>query len=263
MKRFFLLLFICLFSSCITSPDTEPLNNLFPLDGINEQYWFTPFQDGKLTIIGISGKQSKPENEIIIARNNAAEKLSMYHNLLIDFQNIQGSGANILDYHNTTYVNVKYDTNIEQYLENLTFNEEKDFFTINRNTVIRFSYPVFPAVKITQETTYDESGKPEWIKTFPIDTDDFCFGVGMAAKQQRFTDTVMKSMINAAASIVSRNASMNTVDANEVVSHMTTTHSSFIHQESKGKLNNFYVLETWIDPNSGAVWTLAIAKNVN
>jgi hypothetical protein len=81
----------------------------------------------------------------------------------------------------------------------------------------------------------------------------------MAGRQDRFGDTVRKSYEAAAASIVTNYSSY--MESTETTFGSAT--EVYISQVSEGLLKNFLVLEVWIDPKTRAVYTLAIASQID
>ena len=121
---------------------------------------------------------------------------------------------------------------------------------------IRFTYPTaFPGY-IFYSFMRNPDGSPEWIRRPPQEIGGFIAGVGFSGRLERLRDTMMRSYESAAAAIVSQTStSIETIDT--LIGWQTETH---ILRQSTGFLTHFTVLEVWIDPRNGAVWTLAIAR---
>jgi hypothetical protein len=113
----------------------------------------------------------------------------------------------------------------------------------------------FPG-NISYKFAHNQNGSPVWTTNPPKEINGFIAGVGYSGRQFYIKDTFEKSCSAAAADIVSM---LSTVITTSGVSADGYS-SSLIRQESKGYLSHFLVLETWIDPKTQAVWTLAIAQ---
>jgi hypothetical protein len=193
-----------------------------------------------------------------MAREDAARKAAMYHSTIVTLEDIQNIGSGFLEYYVSSTIQVEYDQQLESYMEKLSFDPDRDLVRNSAGVVfIRFSYPsVFPG-SVNYRFGKNADGKPEWINQRPTEINGFMAGVGYSGRQSRLPDTVMKSCESAAASIASRvDTSISTRD----ISLQSQTGFE-IYRKSTANLHNFMVLEIWIDPDTQAVWTLAIAQN--
>jgi len=215
-------------------------------------------ESGNLIILGVAGRQLTRERELNAAKEDAARKASMYHwvyGTLVEWQYV---GPGFLDYDVGSANWLAYDEQLEFYMDRLTFDPNKDL-TRDHNgvTYIRFSYPAnFPGY-IGYWIGKNPDGSPEWTTRPPDSINGFTAGVGRSGRQERFSNTVRRSYEAAVISIVSKvsTSSMETTD----ISLQNQTESQ-ISRQSSAILNNFLVLEIWTDPETGAVWTLAIAR---
>jgi hypothetical protein len=222
-------------------------------------HWLTPPAPNGLVIVGVSGRMTKRDTEIQNAREDAARKVSMYYGVYAEVENSQYTGAGFFEIAVDTTVKLEYDQQIEQYLDKLVFDPKRDVFTRNNAVYIRFTYPEpFPG-DISYLSDKNPNGNPKWTTNPPHEINGFPAGVGVARRQERLRDTVMKSYEAAAASFVSNISS--SVTSGEVAT--SNQGASFVREQSRGRLTSFLVLETWIDPASEAVWTLAVARSAN
>jgi hypothetical protein len=219
-------------------------------------YWLTLPGPASVVIIGISGRQQKRENEIELAREYAAKKAAIYHGVQVSFENVQDIGVNFFDYFTSSKIVLDYDKELEKYKEKLIFDENRGAMEGNGGVFVRFTYPVSFPGNINYKFTRNQDGSPEWINHPPKEINGFIAGVGYSDRQLYIRDTFEKSYNAAAADIVSM---LSTVMTTSVVS-AEGYNTSLIRQQSKGLLSHFLVLETWIDPKTLAVWTLAIAE---
>jgi hypothetical protein len=205
----------------------------------------------------VSGRQSSREKEIDIAREDAARKAAMYHGVQVSSESVQSTGSGIFDFYVSSETNLDFDDDLEKYMDRLVYSASRDVITgSNGGVIIRFSYPVsFPGT-ISYGFVRNPNGRPLWINNPPHEINGFMAGVGFSGRQSRQRDTLEKSCNSAAADLVSRVSTVVTVSETLTGSYNTT----IIHQKSTGHLENFLVLEVWIDPETLAAWTLAIAK---
>jgi len=214
-------------------------------------------EPGRLIFLGVAGRQSTRERELNIAKEDAARKASMYHwvyGTLVEWQYI---GSGFLDYDIGSASWLVYDEQLELYMDKLQFDPDKDL-TRDHNgvTYIRFSYPANYPGNISYWIGKNPDGSPEWTTRPPNSINGFIAGVGRSGRQERFINTVRRSYEAAVISIVSKvSTSIETTDT--VLQSQT---ESQIRRQSSAILSNFLILEIWTDPETGAVWTLAIAQ---
>jgi hypothetical protein len=184
----------------------------------------------------------------------------MYYGLYAEVENAQYTGPGFLDVAFDTRINVEYDERIERYIDKLAFDPERDVYDRGNAVYVRFTYPESFSGNISYRR-FDENpnGSPKWTTSPPNEISGFPAGIGVARRQQMFRDSIMKSFESAAASLVSNmSASVSTGDISTSTASATST-----RQHSSGRLTHFLILETWIDPVSEAVWTLAVARSAN
>ena len=242
-----------LFCACASSGASGSAGGSF---APGNSFWITLPRPGSLVIIGASGRQSKRDAEIELAREDAARKAAMYHRVQADVENIQNIGPHSLYYYTGYEMDLDYDADLPKYADALTFNSSRDVLKVDGGVIVRFSYPSsFPA-SINYGFAREADGSPAWVRHPPDEIGGFMAGVGFSARQFYFRDTFEKSCDAAIAALVSKLSTVVTVD-------MTSDgdrNSIVTYQRSAGQLDHFLVLEIWIDPKNQSVWTLAIAS---
>jgi hypothetical protein len=224
--------------------------------GTQGSFWITLPAQGSLIIIGASGRQSKREAEIELAREDAARKAAMYHSVLASIENTQNIGPHSLNYYTDYEINLDYDRDLAKYAASLTFNPNRDVLRVDGGVFIRFSYPYsFPA-GISYNFAREADGSPKWVRRPPEEIGGFITGVGFSGRQFYLKDTFEKSCDAAVAALVSRLSTAVSVD----MASDRNWNSVLSYQRSIGRLNHFLVLEIWVDPKNQSVWTLAIAQ---
>ena len=253
MKRLPLLFpLVLLFLGCATPPKAQ-----LPAD--NAVNYLISFPGpGGLVFMGASGPQLKPEMEIEAAREDAARKVSMYHGVQARYSSVQSSGTNALSYYSDSNLQMQYDEVLDPYKEKLTYNPERDVMYGHGTVFVRFTYPGNFPVNITYKSSLGSDGKPVWIKHPPVEISGFMAQVGFARRHQRIRDAVAKASEDAVTQLISRSSSrLRTSD-----STTNDQNTTFVSQRSRGSLQYFMILETWIDPKDLSVWILTIAKDV-
>jgi hypothetical protein len=219
--------------------------------------WVVGPRDGRLTIIGVSGRMVKADDEIETAKQDAARKASMYHGIQgsVEIVNTTGSGG-FFDYSVDAKLDLNFDTNYGNYIERLSFNPETDVLRDSGAVFIRFQYNT-SGLDVNYSPAGSD-GRPSWVnyRNLP-EFEGYATAVGHAGRRSRLRDTVNASYDSAAAILIESASTQ--VNARE--SSVTGVSSATaLHMRSEGRLSNFQVLELWIDPGSQAVWTLAIAR---
>jgi len=231
-----------------------------PDDIPSYNYWVTLPKSGELVVLGVAGRQSSRDAEIRIATEDAARKIAMYNGVWASVRSVQSIGSGYLDYFLETETVLEYNQQFDQFKDKLKFDPDRDITRNNDGAIfIRFTYPLnFPG-NINYKSGKNPDGSPDWTTKQAQQIGTFITGVGMSGRQDRFGDTVRKSYEAAAASIVTNySAYMNS--SNTSIGSATEL---YISQVSEGLLKNFLVLEVWIDPKTRAVYTLAIASQID
>jgi hypothetical protein len=155
---------------------------------------------------------------------------------------------------------VEYDQQLEKYIERLNFDPDKDVMRDNNgNVFIWFTYPeTFPG-SISYRFGTRSGGRPDWIRQPPEEINGFVAGVGRSGRLDRFADTFTRSYEAAALAIAARIST-------EILTEDTAIQNQAalqVRRQSMADMTHFLILETWIDPQTRAVYTLAIARPAN
>lgn len=224
----------------------------------NLNRWTTMPEQGGLVVIGVSGRMSRLEASIENARADAARRVAMHSGIQAEIEHTLGEGAGFFDHFRGSAINIDFDRQAAKYRDALIFDPDRDVFIRDNAVIVRFTFPGVSPGAINFDSGQNPDGSPRWTRQTPREIAGFYAGVGFAGRRQRLADTMERSAEAAVVSIVSGIASSITASAGE----QSSAHNrvSFIQQRSAGRLSQFTILETWIDPVSGAVWTLAIAR---
>jgi hypothetical protein len=262
MKNIFLFIFIIpFFFSCAgnQASNSADANNI-PSSSLQNQYktgyWITNSSDNGLTIIGISNPMVRRQDEIKAAKEDAARKIAMYFGVYGRIETISNTGGNIYEYTATTNADIIYDTNYEKYIDNLRFDEKNDVLITTEAIFVRFQYDT-SVTRINHNTGFINN-RPDWINNRNMpDIDGYVTSVGMARNQRRLKDTVYKATEDAVIRMIQ---DLSTRINTKEVSVSGQGSSSYIREVSRGNLNNFQVIEFWIEPETRYVYVLAIAR---
>jgi len=257
--KYFTLLFAVLICTCASN--TGSAGNSTGGGQVDlSPFLLTLPRQGELVILGVSGRQSSKDDEIYLAKEDAARKVSMYNGVWASTRTIQNIGSGLFDYYVDSEAYVEYDRNLERYMDALSYDADRDVIRNEDGAIfIRFTYPAAFPGNIDYSFRRNPDGSPEWTNRPPQEIGGFIAGVGRSGRLSRFGDTVMKSYEDAATSIASKvSTSVTTSDSSSLYQNQ-----SVIRSRSSGNLTQFLVLETWIDPNNRAVYTLAIAREAN
>jgi len=229
---------------------------------MREQYtaghWFSIPSDNKITVIGVSNPMMRREDEIASAKEDAARKVAMYYGIQGCIETIQSTGANFFDYVNDSRTNLKCDQEYVKYIDQLTYDPKRDVLLTDEGLFIRFQHEtdVENISYIIQKSP--EGRRPTWTRNKDKPKfEGFWTSVGFAQNQQRLKETIFKATEAAAVRIIEE---LYTSIINKEVTGTEYGSSSLIYAKSEGRLNNFQVIEFWIDPEMRYVYTLAIAK---
>jgi len=160
------------------------------------------------------------------------------------------------DYAHDSNVELIYDTNYERYVEQLTFDPQNDVLITNEGIFVRFQHDT--TVTEIDYTVRFIDDRPDWIRNRNIpELDGYVTAVGFARNQRRLKDTIFKSTENAATRMIEDLST--TINTRETIVTGQGS-SSLIQTKSEGRLNDFRVIDFWIEPETRFVYTLAIAK---
>jgi len=221
--------------------------------------WISGPLEGQFIIIGVSGRLLRHNDEIEAAKLDAARKASMYHFIQgsIEMTNTEGSRG-FFDYSTNTRLELNYDQNLENYINRLSFDPQTDVLRGNGATYVRFRFDIRSdnLNYIPERTT----SRPVWVNNRNLPQfEGFTTVVGFAGRRTRLRDTINASMDSAAARLIETASYIN--ETREIVIDGSQFSSTVVRSE--GRLSNFQVLAFWIDPDSRAVSTLAIARVLN
>jgi hypothetical protein len=218
--------------------------------------WIAKPSDNMLTIIGVSNPMMRREDEIAAAKEDAARKAAMYFCIQGRIETVNSTGAGFFDYQYGSDIELLYDTDLEKYKDQLTFDPQNDVLVTQEGVFVRFKYPA--GVTGINYNSGVVNGKPDWIRNSGRPEFEGCLtAVGFSRNQRRLKDTVIKSTEDAAIRMIE---GLSTTVSVKEVSSAGQGSSSFTHTVSEGVLYGFHVIEFWVEPQTRYVYTLAVAR---
>jgi hypothetical protein len=153
-----------------------------------------------------------------------------------------------------------YDTDYEKFIPLLEFDPERDVYEEHGALFVRAAF------NGTADMTHNGGSpravgtpaRPSWVGNPPAEYGGFPCATGVAASRLHHKDTVTASYEDAVFALVKN--SLAQVYASGQMSDRAMLDASLTLV--RGAVKGFRILETWQDPESGAVWTLAAAREV-
>jgi len=211
-----------------------------------------------LMFIGVSERFSNRDDSIRFALEDAARKLSFFYSVSGESITRENIGSGILDFKIDIEYQLIYDKELDKFLQQLEYDPVTDVFENNN--------AVFVVTRVLSDVNMPHARghsfareRPYWIDSPPI-INDFIVGVGFAPRYLYHSDTIIKSYEDAVLAIIEN---INIHIRGENINYQNDffiDHISTSTTIARGTLKNFYIIETWTDPASLSVWTLAVAR---
>jgi hypothetical protein len=219
-------------------------------------YFLTPPENGVLVVIGVASRRRSRTEELEAALDDAARKVACYMGITGKVIRERRASGSFFGFSAAVQTDIVFDTGYGKYREALVYDEAKDILRAVDAVFVRCAYPA-PEMNPIQYTPAITDGTPEWVHSPPQEISGFLVGVGFAGKQRWFSETITKAYENAIAALLSRVSTTMTVRDTDEAGRGAV---SEIVEVAEGVLSDFLVLETWIDPKTQSVWTLAVVK---
>jgi hypothetical protein len=260
LKKIIIIFFLFAFSGCKSNPSKPDAGESGKPGEID--FWNTGYAYGGLIFYGVAGIYSKKEDSIRLALEDAAKKVAIFNMVEGRYLSSTSMGAGFFDYRSKTETSLKYDENYKNYVETLIFDPEQDVIQSNNAIFVRVRYRSSMPVPIHYwYSSFQNISKPHWVDN-PPHIPGYMVGVGYAGRRSAHQDTITVSYENAIFSLITTMYGFVKEEITNVHGSGTFDFSATNNYElsAVGVLNNFYVLDTWVDPANLSVWTLAVAK---
>ncbi|MDR1211001.1 MAG: hypothetical protein LBK40_02085 [Spirochaetaceae bacterium] len=217
---------------------------------------------GDLVFIGGAGLRSNRDESIDLALRDIARKISIFHEVEGEFVSHNKTGSSFFDYTSDTRSSITFNEDYLGFTENLEYDPVADVMRIDNTIFVRARFRSPESLHIDYQLPPAE-GRPVWVDNPPAEISGYCVGIGYAGRRARVQDTVNASFEAAVFSIIRAVFSQVSADAMNYRGDGTFEYRSVSDAavSARGRLNGFYVLDTWIDPSNMGVWTLAIARS--
>jgi hypothetical protein len=216
-----------------------------------------------LVFIGGASLRSDREESINLALQDIARRISIFHAVEGEFVSHIKTGSSFFDYTSDTQSSLSFNEDYLGFVETLEYDPDTDVMQIDNSIFVRARFKG-PSIQIqyTMPLATEGGKKPVWVDSPPAEISGYRVGVGYAGRRALHRDTVNASFEAAIFSIigtVSGQVAAGTVNYQGpgTFDYRTTNDTTV---KTRGKLNSFYVLDTWIDPSNMGVWTLGIAR---
>ncbi|MDR2159724.1 MAG: LPP20 family lipoprotein [Treponema sp.] len=214
-----------------------------------------------MVLFGVSGIRLNRDEAISLALEDAARQAAFFEQVegwLIQRELI---GPGFLDYRSDNVAELYFSQDYRNLVADLRFDPENDVFIYNQALFVRVRYPGADRGGISYLPNRI-NGRPGWIDNPPAAISGYAAGVGYAGPRLFFKDAVIASYENAAFSIIKNTFTTLIADESQMWGPGAFDFSSTSSNQvaAKGVLRGFYILDTWADPRTMAVWTLAVAR---
>jgi hypothetical protein len=213
---------------------------------------------GTLTVIGVSGRMRTAERELDLALDDAARQVALYHGLAGKAVTALKTGAGYRDFYLVTESEFTPLSEGANYKETLRFDRKKDLVRTDKAVFLRCVYEAPGLLPV--ERVYG-NGEPAWLHGDLIEIPGYICAAGFSKNHRYLTETIARSRESAIAALM---AIVSSRIETKVVDHALWGDAAptEITEIVEGELTRFMVLETWIEPGTGSVWTLAAARKI-
>jgi hypothetical protein len=216
-----------------------------------------------LVFIGGASLRSNRDESIALALQDIARRISIFYAVEGKFVSRLKTGSSFFDYASDTQSSLSFNKDYLGFTESLEYDPGSDVMQIDNSIFVRARFKGQEAMRLHYETPLPAEGnaKPVWVDYPPTEISGRRVGVGYAGRRASHRDTVNASFEAAIFSIIRTvsgqvSAGSTNYQGPGTFDYRSTNDTTV---QAQGKLNGFYVLDTWIDPSTMSVWTLAIA----
>jgi hypothetical protein len=247
-------------AGCAGTPETLPDYRNGPHTGD----W-----SGLPVFIGVASARYLPNGRnraIELALRDAARQVAFFHGVEAVIKTTETYDPQLRVTRITETRELVYDTDFEKHLPLLEFNPERDVYEEHGALFVRAAYTGAGGGIAHIDIEGIEGrplaagipAKPSWVENPPSEYGGFVCAIGVAASRLHHKDTVTASYEDALFALVKNSFSEVYAFRQETGHTMLDTSVILV----RGAVKGFFIWETWRDPESGAVWTLAAAREV-
>jgi hypothetical protein len=213
---------------------------------------------GALVFTGVSSAYYLTRDKALaLALQDAARRVSFFHSVEVIIKSSESYNPQFGIVQRDDEGALVYDTDYGKYIRLLEFDPERDVYEEQGGFFVRTVY-AGEGRGAGNGRRSTGAGTPSWVETPPEESGGFLYAVGEAGARLSHKDAVIASYEDAVYALVKNNFSQ-IYGLQQADGHTMLDTSSVLFS---GVVHGFQVLETWTDPKSGAVWTLAAAREV-
>jgi hypothetical protein len=217
---------------------------------------------GHLVFIGGAGLRSNREESINLALEDIARKVAIFHGVEGEFVSRVKTGSSFFDYSSDIQSSLSFNEDYLGFVEALEYDPNADIMQIDNSLFVRARFKGPETLSVRYEPLHAAGGRPFWIDSPPAEISGYHVGVGYAGRRASHRDTVNASFEAAIFSIIRTVSGQVSTGSVNYQGRGTFDYRSANDAtvSARGKLTSLYTLETWTDPSTRGVWTLAIAR---
>jgi hypothetical protein len=217
-----------------------------------------------LVFIGGASLRSNRDESINLALRDIARRISIFHAVEGEFISYLKTGSGFFDYASDIQSSLSFNEDYLGFTESLEYDPGADVMQIGNSIFVRARFKGPAPLRVRYELPPAAAGtaRPVWVDSPPAEISGYRVGIGYAGRRALHRDTVNASFEAAIFSIIRTLSGEVSAGAMNYQGPGTFDYRSASDAtvKTRGKLNSFYVLDTWIDPSTMSVWTLAIAQ---
>jgi hypothetical protein len=257
-----ILFFSFMINACSSQPPLPSPENAVPA---TVSFWDTMPSQG-LVFIGGAGLRSNRDESVNLALQDIARKISIFNAVEGQFLSYNKTGSGFFDYAAATQSSLSFNEDYLGFTENLEYDPAADVIQIENSIFVRarFNGPGMVQIQYQRIPLEEGNSRPGWVDNPPTEISGRRVGIGYAGRRASRRDTVEASFEAAIFSIIRAVSSQVSGGTMNYQGTGTLDYRSVNDTtvNAQGKLEGFYVLDTWMDPSNMSVWTLAIARKI-
>jgi hypothetical protein len=219
---------------------------------------------GDLVFIGAAALRSNRDESIDLALRDIARKISIFYAVEGEYVSYNKTGSSLFDYASDTQSSLTFNEDYLGFTENLEYDPAVDVIQIDNTIFVRARFRSPETVRVQYEAPPAAEGnsRPVWVDNPPTEISGYRVGIGYAGHRANHRDTVNASFEAAIFFIIRTVFGQVSADTTNYWGSGTLDYRSTSDAtvNARGRLNGFYVLDTWMDTSNMSVWTLAIAR---
>lgn len=233
------------------------------VNGSEREFWNTSTSGGDLIIVGVGGIYLYERESIQKALEDAAKKVSLFTGIRGATVYYEHIGTSFWDYVVADRTKIEYNENYHGYIEQLEYDPDRDIIINERGAFVRVRYKHSDPLHVVYPSSGSETERPEWVTNPPVSIGGFIAGVGYGRPQMYSHGAYAASYETAIANLISRGAT--SIEGKNLQQQGERYNYDDVRENTitaSALISGFYVLQVWVDPKDGGVYSLVIAQSV-